>query len=280
VAVSYLRIITSATKADPRAYINAFVQVLPIDGSEPLVKRYDIPASDLAGPPLEVDPWAGCEAQAPCTVDLRIVLAWWDWEPRAGGHEVTWQLKAGRVWPGLPEMPDGAEVKVQRVASLDASAASAGLTGRAAGTDIVLTADGEKMTRHVTLRLNGEAWPAELNDVPMPGRGLFTVSATGTGTGPAPMVGTLIQPADQEADRGLGGAATVNAGGVTQAFFPFNSCKGRAPCVTEYTFEFTRVDKGGDYGPVAVAWSLEAMLRAFESIQLPIGAALAIHIDD
>jgi hypothetical protein len=67
---------------------------------------------------------------------------------------------------------------------------------------------------------------------------------------------------------------------VTQAFFPFNTCKGRAPCASEYTFEFTRVDKGGDYGLLTLKWSLEAILRSFESIQLPVGASLTIHIDD
>jgi hypothetical protein len=115
----------------------------------------------------------------------------------------------------------------------------------------------------VTFQLNGDGWPAELNDVPMPGHGLFTISATATGTGAVPLVDTLIQPGDQSSDRGLGRAATVNAATLTEAFFPFNTCSGRAPCVAEYTFGFTRLDKGGDFGPVTVKWSLDAVLRAF-----------------
>jgi hypothetical protein len=279
-AVGYLRIVTSVPTGNPRAIINGYIQVLRIGGGDPLVQRYDIPATALAGPALEIDPWAGCEARAACTVDVRIALASWEWEPDADPRDVRWQLTAGAAWPGLPRMPDGAEVSVEQLASLDVLAGSATLAGGAAGTHVVLAADGDKVTRHVTFDLNGEAWPAELSDVPMPARGLFSVVATATGTGAVPLVDIQIQPADQSSDRGLGSAATVNAGAVTQAIFPFNTCKGHAPCTSQYTFEFTRVDKGGSYGPLTVEWSLEAALRAFESIQFPAGAKLTITIDE
>jgi hypothetical protein len=177
-------------------------------------------------------------------------------------------------------MPDGAEVSVERLARLDVLPGAATLAGGAVGTNVVLAADGDKVTRHVTFELNDEAWPSKLSDVPMPARGLFTVVATATGTGPVPLIDIQIQPADQLSDRGLGSAATVNAGAVTQAFFPFNTCKGHAPCTSAYTFEFTRVDKGGSFGPLTLEWSLEAALRAFESIQFPAGAKLTIAIDD
>lgn len=276
-AIGYLRIVTTAPTADPRTYLNAFVQVLRVDGREPVVRRYDIPASSLAGPPLEVDPWVDCEALAACTVDLRVVLSWWDNAPLANS-EVSWQLKAGMVWPGLPKGPAGAQVTVERIASLNTAGDSKALTAQAAGADIVLSGDRSAVPRRVEVQLNGAGWPAALTDIPMPGHGLFTVSATATGTGPAPIVATTIGPADQSLDRGLDEVATVNAGNVTQAFFPFNTCKGRVPCVVEYTIEFTRVDKGGDYGPVTVGWSLEAVLRAYESIQLPPGAKITIQV--
>jgi hypothetical protein len=279
-AIGYLHIDTSApTSANPRAYINAFIRIVRVESGEAIVERFDIPSSHLAGPPLEVDPWIGCQALAPCTVDLRVILAFWDWEPVVE-HEVSWTVKAGMAWPGRPAAPQGAEVGIETLRSFEVRADADALQDEAAGTDVVLARDGEVVTRHVTFELSGDSWPAELANVPMPGHGLFRVTATGTGTGPAPVVGTLIQPAQQVADRGLGGAATVNADALIQAFFPFNVCKGHAPCVSDYSFEFTRVGKGGDYGPISVEWSLEAMLRTFKSIEFPRGAELTIRIAD
>jgi hypothetical protein len=40
------------------------------------------------------------------------------------------------------------------------------------------------------------------------------------------------------------------------------------------------VGKGGDFGPVTVEWSIEAMLRTFESIEFPRGAELTIRMGD
>ncbi len=279
-SIGYLNVDTSAPKAaNPRAYINAFVRILRVENGEAIVERFDIPASDLAGPPLEVDPWIGCEALAPCAVDLRIVLAFWDWEPLVE-HQVSWTVKAGTAWPGRPAAPKGAEVGIEQLRSLEVRAGADALEDRATGTDIVLARDGDVVTRHVRFELNGEAWPAELANVPMPGHGLIKGSATGTGTGPAPLISILVQPGSQIADRGMNPVLTVNADALTQAFFPFNACNGHAPCVTDYTYEFSRVAKGGDYGPVTVGWSLEAMLRTFESIQFPRGAKLTIQIGD
>jgi hypothetical protein len=279
-SIGYLHIDTSAPNAaSPRAYINAFVRIVRVDGGEAIVERFEIPSSDLAGPPLEVDPWVGCQALAPCTVDLRIILAFWDWEPLLE-HRVSWTVEAGTAWPGRPDAPDGAEVSVELLSSLEVRADADVLEDQAAGTDVVLARDGEAVTRHVTFELSGDSWPAELANVPMPGHGLFTATATGTGSGPAPVIDIQAQPADQVADRGLGDAATVNAGAQTWAIFPFNTCKGHAPCVSDYSFELTRVGKGGDYGPVAVEWSVEAMVRTFESIEFPRGAELTIQIGD
>jgi hypothetical protein len=279
-SIGYLHIDTSAPKsANPRAYVNAFVRILRVDSGEAIVERYEIPSSDLAGPPLEVDPWVSCQALAPCTVDLRIILAYWDWHPLVE-HEVSWTVKAGTAWPGRPDAPEGAEVGIEQLSSREVRADADLLEDQTTGTDIVLARDGEVVTRHVTFELSGDSWPAELANVPMPGHGLFEGTATGTGSGPPPVVGLQVQPADQVADRGLGDAATVNAGMLTMGIFPFNACKGHAPCVSDYSFEFTRVGKGGDYGPVTVDWSLEAMLRTFESIEFPRGAELTIKISD
>jgi hypothetical protein len=279
-AIGYLHVDTSAPKsANPRAYINAFIRIVRVESGEAIVERFDIPSSDLAGPPLEVDPWIGCEALAPCTVDLRVILAFWDWEPLVE-HQVSWTVKAGTAWPGRPAAPEGAEISIEQLRGFEVRADADVLNDQAAGTDVVLARDADIVTRHVKFELSGDSWPAELANVPMPGDGLFKATATSTGSGPAPVVGILAQPADQVADRGLGDAATVNAGALTRAIFPFNTCKGHAPCVSDYSFEFTRVGKGGDYGPVTVEWSLEAMLRTFESIEFPRGAELTIHITD
>jgi hypothetical protein len=279
-SIGYLHIDTLAPKtANPRAYIDAFVRILRVDGGEAIVERFDIPSSHLAGPPLEVDPWVGCEALAACTVDLRIILAFWDWEP-LHEHQVSWTVKAGTAWPGRPDAPEGAEVGIESIRSLEVRADADVLEDQAAGGDVVLARDGEVVTRHVTFELSGDSWPAELVNVPIPGHGLFKATATGTGSGPAPVIGIQGQPADQSADRGLGDAATVNAVALTRAIFPFNTCKGHTPCVSDYSFEFTRVGKGGDYGPVTVEWSVEAMLRTFESIEFPRGAELTIRIGD
>ena len=279
-SVGYLHIDTLApTTANPRAYIDAFIRILRVDGGEAIVERFDIPSSDLAGPPLEVDPWVGCEPLAPCTVDLRIILAFWDWEP-LHEHQVSWTVKAGTAWPGRPDAPEGAEIGIEAIRSLEVRADADVLEDRAAGSDVVLARDGEVVTRHVTFELSGDSWPAELANVPIAGHGLFKATATGTGSAPAPMVDIRVQPADQVADRGLGDAATVNAGALTRAIFPFNTCKGHSPCVSDYSFEFTRVGKGGDYGPVTVEWSIEAMLRTFESSRFPRGAELTIQVGD
>jgi hypothetical protein len=189
-------------------------------------------------------------------------------------------VKAGTAWPGRPDAPEGAEIGIEAIRSLEVRADADVLEDRAAGSDVVLARDGEVVMRHVTFELSGDSWPAELANVPIPGHGLFTATALGTGSGPAPMVDIRAQPADQVADRGLGDAATVNAGALTRAIFPFNTCKGHSPCVSDYSFEFTRVGKGGDYGPVTVEWSIEAMLRTFESIRFPRGAELTIQVGD
>lgn len=278
-SLGYLHIDTSAPLADPHVLLNAFVRILRIDNGYPIVERFDIPASNLAGPSLEVDPWVDCKPLAPCTVDLRVILAFWDWEPLIE-HQVTWTVKAGTAWPGRAAAPEGAKVSIEKLRSLEVRADADALEHGARGPDIVLARDGDIVTRHVTFELNGEAWPAELAGVPMPGHGLFNASATGSGTGPAPLISILVQPGSQIADRGMNPVVTTNADALTQAFFPFNACKGNAPCVTDYTYEFTRVAKGGDYGPVTVEWSLDAMLRTFESIEFPRGATLTIQIGD
>ena len=278
-SIGYLHIDTSAPLADPRVLLNAFVRILRIDNDYHIVERFDIPASNLAGPPLEVDPWIDCEALAPCTVDLRIMLAFWDWDPLVE-HQVSWTVKAGTAWPGRAAAPEGAEVSLEQLRALEVRADSDVLEDQAAGSDVILARDGEVVTRHVTFELSGDSWPAELASVPMPGRGLVTATATGTGTGPAPVVAIQGQAAAQVADRGLGDTATVNAGALTRAIFPFYACTGNAPCVADYSFEFSRVGKGGDYGPVTVEWSIEALLRTFESIEFPRGAELKIRIDN
>ena len=279
-SIGYLHVDTSAPKtANPRAYIDAFIRIVRVDGGEAIVERFDIPSSDLAGPPLEVDPWVGCQALAPCAVDLRIILAFWDWEP-LHEHQVSWTVRAGTAWPGRPAAPEGAEVGIEQLSGLEVRADADVLEDQAAGGDVVLARDGEVVTRHVKFELSADSWPAELDNVPIPGHGLFKATATGTGSGPAPVVGIQAQPTDQSADRGLGDAATVNAGALTRAIFPFNTCKGHAPCVSDYSFEFTRVGKGGDFGPVTVEWSIEAMLRTFESIEFPRGAELTIRMGD
>jgi hypothetical protein len=279
-SIGYLHIDTLAPKtANPRAYIDAFIRIVRVDGGEAIVERFDIPSSDLAGPPLEVDPWVGCEALVPCTVDLRLILAYWDTHPLVE-HEVSWTVKAGTTWPGRAHAPEGAEVSIEQLGGLEVRADADVLEDQAAGGDVVLARDGEVVTRHVKFALSGDSWPAELTNVPIPGHGLFTATATGTGSGPAPVVGILGRPADQGADRGLGDAATVNAGALTRAIFPFGTCNGHAPCASNYSFEFTRMGKGGDYGPITVEWSFDAMLRTFESIEFPPGAELTIQIGD
>jgi hypothetical protein len=61
--------------------------------------------ADLRLEPDEFDPWVGCEAGAGCTVDIRIVLAWWHYEPDAR-FPITWDLGPGWV-AGRPVGPEG-----------------------------------------------------------------------------------------------------------------------------------------------------------------------------
>jgi len=277
VAIGYLRLTTSVSAANPRAFINAYISVDDLDGQPLSHTRYDIPSSDQAGPSLEIDPWQTCDPGAACEVTVRVTFHWWDYEPTKE-HVVAWELEAGIAWPGIPDPPDSAEVDVELVRSLDAA------VGRPASTEsvtdhFVLDVPGETVVRRVRITLTADDWPQELANVQIPGYGLSSVNAVAEETGAQLRIGTDIHPADQHADRGLGGAVTLNGGAGVQAFFPFRTCVGAVPCVSDYEFEFVGPNTTS-VGPIEVTWTLETILREFSSVDLPDDTSITIDILD
>jgi hypothetical protein len=180
------------------------------------------------------------------------------------------------AWPGVPVGPEGAAVTVELLRAFDTATDAPARTSRLRGPEIVFAADGRSETRRVTFRLAEGAWPRELAGVPMPGRALLGVSATGAGTGDEPVIGIDISPPGPQ-DRGVGDAVELN-GEKTWSFAPFAFCDGQAPCEVEYTITFERVGHGGTYGPITVDWSIESVLRAFETHALPPGSEVTIDI--
>jgi hypothetical protein len=275
-AVGYLRIGTTAPESEPERILDATIRIFRLEDGYELVPRSHVTSTRISGwSPDEFDPWVGCEAGVACTVDIRIVLAWWHYEPDAR-FPITWDLRAGMAWPGVPVGPEGAAVTVELLRAFDTATDAPARTSRLRGPEIVFAADGRSETRRVTFRLAEGAWPRELAGVPMPGRALLGVSATGAGTGDEPVIGIDISPPGPQ-DRGVGDAVELN-GEKTWSFAPFAFCDGQAPCEVEYTITFERVGHGGTYGPITVDWSIESVLRAFETHALPPGSEVTIDI--
>jgi hypothetical protein len=275
-SVGYLRIATTAPESEPERILDATIRIFRLEDDYELVPRSSVTSTRISGwSPDEFDPWARCEAGAACTVDIRIVLAWWHYEPDAR-FPITWDLRAGMAWPGVPAGPEGAAVTVELLSAFDTANDAPARTSRLRGPEIVLAADGQRETMQVTFRLGEGAWPRELAGVPIPGHALLGVSATGSGTGDKPVIGVDIQPPGPQ-DRGLGGAVQLN-GDESWSFSPFAFCDGRAPCEVEYTITFERVGRGGTYGPITVDWSIESVLRTFATYALPPGSEVIIDI--
>lgn len=274
-SVGYVRIDTTVPGSEPGKVLDATIRVFRLEDGVELVPRAQITSSPIRGlGPQEFDPWVGCEAGKACTVDIRVVLAWWHYGPDVR-FPITWVLRAGMVWPGLPSGPESAVVAVERLRSFDTVAGSPTRTARLGAPEIVLTRDGQQETRRVVLRLGDGAWPPELAEVPIPGHALLRVSANGSGAGDKPVVSVDIRPPGPQ-DRGLGDAVELNGAERTWSFAPFGFCQGRAPCEVEYVLEFERIGRGGSYGPITVGWSIETVLQTFESFSLPPGSGLTI----
>jgi hypothetical protein len=274
-SVGYLRIETTAPESAPEI-LDATIRIFRLEDGSELVQRSNVTSTWISGwSPDEFDPWAGCEAGAACTVDIRIVFAWWHYEPDAR-FPITWDLRTGMAWPGAPAGPAGAAVTVELLGGFDTATNARARTSRLAGPEIVLAADGQRETRRVTFRLGDGAWPHELTGVPIPGHALLRASATGTGTADKALIGVDIQAPGPQ-DRGLGVAIQLG-GDESWSFSPFVFCDGRAPCEVEYTITFERIGHGGTYGPITVDWSLEGVLRAFETFALPRGSEVEIDV--
>ena len=275
-SVGYFRINTTAPEYEPERILDATIRIVRLEDGHELVPRAHVTSTRVSGwSPDEFDPWVGCEAGTACSVDIRIVLAWWDTGPDAR-FTFTWDLRAGMAWPGAPAGPEGAAVTVERLGAFDTATDSPARTSRLPGPEIVLAADGQRETRTVTFRLGEGAWPPELAGVPIPGHALLGVSARGAGTGEGPIIGVDIKPPGPQ-DRGVGDIVELD-GEKTWSFAPFAFCNGGAPCEIEYTITFERTGRGGTYGPITVDWSIESVLRTFTTYALPPGSEVIIDI--
>jgi hypothetical protein len=274
-AVGYFRIGTTAPESQPEI-LEATIRIFRLEDGHEIVQRSNVTSTWISGwSPDEFDPWAGCETGAACSVDIRIVFAWWHYEPDAR-YPITWDLRAGMAWPGTPAGPEGAAVTVELLEAFDTASDAPARMSRLRGPEIVLAADGQVETRWVTFRIGEGVWPRELTGVPIPGHALLGVSATGTGTGDRPVIGVDIQAPGPQ-DRGLGAAAELGDD-ESWSFSPFAFCDGRAPCEVEYTVTFERIGRGGRYGPITVDWSIESVLRTFATYALPPGSGVTIDI--
>lgn len=275
-SVGYLRIDTTAPGSEPGRVLDATIRIFRLEDDYELVPRSSVTSTRISGwSHDEFDPWAGCEVGAACTVDIRIVLAWWHHEPDAR-FPITWDLRAGMAWPGAPAGPDGAAVTVELLRAFDTATDAPARTSRLRGPGLVLAADGQRETRRLTFRLGEGAWPQELAGVPIPGHALLGVSATGTGTGDEPVIRVEIKPPGPH-DRGVGDKVDLN-GEKTWALASFGFCDGRSPCEVEYTITFDRIGRGGTYGPITVDWSIESVVRTFATHALPPGSEVTIDI--
>jgi hypothetical protein len=275
-SVGYLRINTTAPESEPERILDATIRIVRLEDGQELVPRSHVTSTRLSGwSPDEFDPWVGCDAGAACTVDIRIVLAWWHYEPDAR-FPVTWDLRAGMAWPGAPAGPEGAAVAVELLSAFDTATDAPARTSRLPGPEIVLAADGQRETRTVTFRLGEGAWPPELAGMPIPGHALLGVSSSGAGTGDEPVIGVDIKPPGPQ-DRGVGDIVELD-GEKAWSFAPFAFCNGRAPCEIQYTITFERTGRGGTYGPITVEWSIESVLRTFTTYALPPGSEVIIDI--